>query len=88
MLLVGTILEDDPEELLERVSTVTNVISVTQLLADEDNIHIELITKTQERAEDVVSELNELGIEISKTGVVTHETEQQFNHLGEEFTDE
>ncbi|NGM69310.1 winged helix-turn-helix transcriptional regulator [Natronolimnobius sp. AArcel1] len=86
MLLVGTILEDDREQTIECIATVDNVISVTELMADTDNVHIELITQTQDRAEEAVAELNELGIEISNTGVVVAESGQSFNHFGEQYT--
>lgn len=87
MLLVGTVREES-DDIVERVSAIENVISVTKLMADEDDIHVELISRSQERAEAVVDELNDLGIEISKTGVVTAERTRSFDNLGAKYTEE
>lgn len=86
MLLVGTILETDRSEVIDRVSDVENVVSVKELMADDDNVHVELISRSQERAEEVADELNEIGIEISSTGVITAERDRTFNHLGRKYT--
>ena len=88
MLLVGTISESHRDEIIDRTSEIENVISVKELLVDENNIHVELITRSQDRAEAVADELNDLGIEISTTGVVTAERDRAFNHLGREYTTE
>lgn len=86
MLLVGTVREGS-DDIVERVSAIENVISVTKLMADEDDVHVELISRSQNRAEEVAEELNELGIEISKTGVVTAERTRAFDNLGEKYTE-
>ncbi|WP_049926833.1 Lrp/AsnC family transcriptional regulator [Halopiger goleimassiliensis] len=86
MLLVGTIRDDERDSIVDRITEIENVISVTELLVDENNVHVELISRSQERTEDVVEELNELGLEITTTGVVTDERDRTFDHFGTEST--
>lgn len=85
MLLVGTV-RDESDDIVERVTDIENVISVTKLMADENDLHVELISRSQDRAEEVAAELNDLGIEISKTGVVTAEKTRAFDHFGAKYT--
>ncbi|SEQ56592.1 Lrp/AsnC family transcriptional regulator [Natrinema salaciae] len=85
LLLVGTVQGDD-EGIVAAVSDVENVISVERLLTDEGDLHIELVSRSQERAEAVTDDLHELGVEITKTSVVVEETNRPFNHLGAKYT--
>ncbi|GAB3674410.1 Lrp/AsnC family transcriptional regulator [Halopiger thermotolerans] len=86
MLLVGTIEDADRDGVAERVSEIENVVSVTILMVDEDNVHVELVSRSQDRAEAVADELNELGIAISRTGVITERRDRAFNHFGKKYT--
>jgi DNA-binding Lrp family transcriptional regulator len=85
MLLVGTVTGDD-EGIVDEVSDVENVISVRRLLADEDDLHVELVSRSQERAEELADDLNDLGVEITETSVVVEENGRAFNHLGKKYT--
>jgi DNA-binding Lrp family transcriptional regulator len=85
MLLVGSIQGTD-EQIVTAVSDLENVISVRRLLTDEDDLHIELVSRSQERAEAVADELHELGIEITKTSVIVEAAKQSFDHFGEKYT--
>lgn len=85
MLLVGTVTGDEAG-IVDEVSSVENVISVRRLLADEDDLHIELVSRSQERAEELADDLNALGVEITETSVVVEENDRSFNHLGEKYT--
>ncbi|WP_247004092.1 hypothetical protein [Halosolutus gelatinilyticus] len=53
---------------------------------NDENLHIELISRSQERAEAVADGLNEIGVEISKTGVIVAERDRTFNHFGKKYT--
>lgn len=86
MLLVGTIGDADRDAIVERASEIENVVSVTVLMVDEDNVHVELVSRSQDRAEKVADELNDIGIEISKTGVITGQLNRPFNHFGKKYT--
>ena len=89
MLLVGTVADGaDDEAIVARVSEVENVISVRRLLTDEADLQIELVTRSQERAEAVTDELHELGVEITRTGVIVEEETRPFDHFGEKYTTE
>lgn len=85
-LLVGTVTDEADEAVVARVSEVENVISVRRLLADEADLHIELVTDTQNRVEAVTDELHELGIEITRTSVIVEERTRPFDHFGEKYT--
>ncbi|QSW98335.1 Lrp/AsnC family transcriptional regulator [Haloterrigena alkaliphila] len=87
LILLGTVRpETDDEGVVTKVSEIENVISVRRLLADEDDLHIELVIRSQERAEAVADELHALGVEITKTSVVVEETTRVFDHFGEKYT--
>lgn len=87
MILVGTVRSGtDDEAVVAKVSEIENVISVRRLLADENDLHIELVSRSQERAEAVADELHGLGIEITETSLVVEETTRVFDHFGEKYT--
>ncbi|QLG62738.1 Lrp/AsnC family transcriptional regulator [Halorarum salinum] len=88
ILLTGTIRPDDSGRVLEEASNVANVISVRELMTDEENVHVELVSPTQERAESVVDELNEIGVDVVETRIVKGELERSFNHFGNEYVRE
>ncbi|ADB59978.1 putative transcriptional regulator, AsnC family [Haloterrigena turkmenica DSM 5511] len=86
-LLVGTVTDEaDDEAIVADVSEVENVVSVRRLLADEADLHVELVTDTQERVEAATDELHELGIEIVQTNVIVEEDTRAFDHLGKKYT--
>lgn len=87
MLLVGTVHASD-EDIVAKVSDIENVITVRRLLTDEDDLHVELVTRSQDRAEAVADELHDLGIEITTTSVVVEENNRTFNHLGRKYTND
>lgn len=85
LLIVGTITSEDREGTLEDAITVENVISVTELLTDDENVTIEVVCPSQEHAETVCGELNEIGIQIVNTEIVKRRHNRPFNHFGAEF---
>lgn len=85
MLLVGTVQGED-DGIVDEVGDIENVIGVRQLLTDEHDLHVELVSRSQERAEEIADELNDLGVEITETSVVVEENDRAFNHLGKKYT--
>ncbi|ELY73729.1 AsnC family transcriptional regulator [Natrinema pellirubrum DSM 15624] len=85
MLLVGTMQGDD-DGIVDEVADIENVIGVRQLLTDEDDLHIELVSRSQERAEEIADDLNDLGVEVTETSVVVAANDRTFNHLGKKYT--
>ncbi|NUC72916.1 AsnC family transcriptional regulator [Haloterrigena sp. SYSU A558-1] len=86
-LLVGTITdEDDEAAIVGDVSEVENVVSVRRLLADETDLHVELLTDTQQRVEEATDELHELGVEIVRTNVIVEERTRPFDQFGKKYT--
>lgn len=85
LLIVGTITSEDREATLEDAIGVENVVSVTELLTDDENVTVEVVCPSQERAETACDELNELGIQIVNTEIVKRRYERVFNHFGTEF---
>ncbi|XVH32625.1 Lrp/AsnC family transcriptional regulator [Haloferacaceae archaeon DSL9] len=84
-LLVGTITAENRDETVEAAAAIENIVSIRELMVDEENIHIELVSQSQSRAEKVIEELNDIGIEIKRTEIVKRRLDRAFNHFGKKF---
>lgn len=64
---------------------MSNVIAVRELVTDEGNVLIEIVSPTQDGVEDAISALNDLEIEVLETEILKEELTQVFGALGKEY---
>lgn len=82
MILFGTAVGD--EFSVEATLAVDGVTSVRRLATDEENVLIELVAATQEEIERRLDELDEQGVEITRTEVLREEASQPLGGFGDE----
>jgi len=82
MILFGTAIDD--EFSVEDTLAVDGVTCVRRLATDEENVLIELVATTQEEIERRLDELDELGVEITRTEVLREEGTQPLGGFGDE----
>jgi DNA-binding Lrp family transcriptional regulator len=88
VLVVGTVPADDREDVAEDVLEVGGVVNVRELLTDEENVLIEMVSGSQADTDNRIDELSDRGVEVKRTEFLTRELTRPFAHFGEQFTDE
>lgn len=87
VLVVGTVPSDEREDVVERTIDVEGVVNVRELMTDEENVLVELVSDSQQATERRIADLSDLGIGICRTELLTRELNRPFAHFGEQFTD-
>lgn len=85
LLLVGTAPLSDIDELVEEAIRIRGVLRVREFSKDEENVSIELVGESQQKIEERIEELNDLGITVTRTEVLKRETSKTFDSFGQEF---
>ena len=88
VLIRATAPVDDRESIIENVVEIPNVTSVIELVTDDGNVIVEVVSPTQDEIEAAVGELNEIGIEVLETEILKTKFARVFNHFGERYTAE
>jgi DNA-binding Lrp family transcriptional regulator len=81
LIVSGTARPDDREATVDAAIDIPGVVSVQELLTDEDNITVELVTRDQDETEHRVERLNDLGIEVTKIEVLKREIRRPFDDV-------
>ena len=68
-------------EVVDQVLDVRGVVNVKEMVTGEQNLHIQAVADSTDRIEVLAGELNDLGIQISSSHIVSHETVQPWNHF-------
>lgn len=68
-------------ELAENVLTIRGVVNVRELLAGEENIHVQVVADTIDGIENVTEELNEVGLRVVSSTILANEAVQPWNHF-------
>ena len=87
VLVIGTVPPDEREDVVERTIDVEGVVNVRELMTDEENVLVELVSDSQQATERRIADLSDVGVEISRTELLTRELNRPFAHFGEQFTD-
>jgi DNA-binding Lrp family transcriptional regulator len=88
VLVIGTVPADERTALVEKAMDVGGVVNARELMTDEENVLVELVSASQETVERRIDELSDIGVEINRTELLTRELTRPFAHFGEQFTDE
>lgn len=85
VLIRATVPVDNRDSIVERTLGVANVIAVRELVTDEGNVLVEIVSPTQDGIEDAISALNDLEVEVLETEILKEELTQVFGTFGEEY---
>lgn len=86
VLIRATAPVDDRDSIIESVIEIPNVTSVKELVTDEGNVVVEVVSPTQDEIEAAVGKLTEAGLEVLETELLKAEFTRVFNHFGERYT--
>ena len=88
LLVTATVPISEKEELIDEILEVSGVVSVRELLTNNENISLEMVGRTQEDIEESLEALDSLGVDIERMEIMKQERAQSYNHFGQEFADE
>lgn len=87
LLITATVPISEKEELIDEIMEVSGVVTVRELLTNNENLSLELVGRTQEDIEESLEDLDSLGVHIERMEIMKQEQAQPYNHFGQEFTD-
>lgn len=86
VLVRASLPDDDRRPVMEASIDIPNVVSVREVVGGDLNLILEVVSREQERIEEVVSELNDLGVEVLGTEILKEEYERAFDTFGAKYT--
>ncbi|MDZ5810965.1 Lrp/AsnC family transcriptional regulator [Halorubrum sp. AD140] len=88
LLVTATVPLRDREKMADDVMEVTGVVSIRELLTNNENLSLEVVGRTSKDVEDALESLDSLGVDIERMEMMKQERTNPYNHFGEEFVDE
>lgn len=88
LLIIGTVPLEEQEARANEFMKVDGIISVRELLTNKGNIMIELVGRNQEEVEEIINQLNSVGIIMERMEIMKTERVRTFDHFGKEYTTE
>ena len=88
LLVSATVPISEKEELIDELMELSGVVSVRELLTNEQNLSLELVGRTQEDIEESLEEMDSLGVRVERMEIMKQERAQPYNHFGQEFADD
>ena len=88
LLVTGTVPLSEREDLVDGIMEVSGVVSVRELLTNDENLSLEVVGHTQEDVQDTLEALDSLGVHIERTEIMKRERAKPYNHFGKQFTSE
>ncbi|WP_255169165.1 Lrp/AsnC family transcriptional regulator [Natrononativus amylolyticus] len=85
VLIRATVPDDDRDSIVENAIEISNIIALRELVTNEGNVLVEVISPTQEGVEAAIAELNDLEIEVLDTELLKTEFTQAFGAFGEKY---
>jgi DNA-binding Lrp family transcriptional regulator len=83
VLFICTAPVAERERLAEQVREVHGVVNVRELLAGEENLHVQAVAESTSRIEEITQDIDELGLAVRHNVIVSKETTQPWNHFQE-----
>ena len=88
LLVSATVPISEKEELIDEIMELSGVVSVRELLTNNENLSLEVVGRTQEDIEESLEALDELGVHIDRMEIMKQERSQPYNHFGQPFADD
>ena len=88
LLVTATVPLRNREKMLDDIMGVTGIVSIRELLTNNENLSLEVVGHTSEDIEDTLEALDSLGVDIERMEMMKQERANPYNHFGKEFADE
>ncbi|NHN42149.1 Lrp/AsnC family transcriptional regulator [Halorubellus sp. JP-L1] len=88
LLVTATVPLSEKEEMVDEIMDLSGVVSVRELLTNNENLSLEVVGRTQEDVEASLVALDSLGVNIERMEIMKQERAQPYNHFGQEFADD
>lgn len=72
-------------EMAERALDVRGVVNVREMLAGEENLHVEVVSESTSDVKESTEQLDELGLRIVSSNILAEEHIQPWNHFHQEM---
>lgn len=79
---------DGPENFCHDILEQEGVVAVRELLAGQENLHVEVVGTDTEHLTEIADTLREMGLEVVRSDVLKEQLYQPFNHFGTDTIDE
>lgn len=91
VLFICSVDLSDRSEIAEKALEARGVVNVRELLAGEQNVHVEAVAESTSGIEEVTEQLHEVGLRVVSTAILANERTQPWNHFHQDmvvFADE
>lgn len=88
LLVTATVPLPERESLVDDIMDVSGVVSVRELLTNDENLSLEVVGRSQEDIETTLKDLDEVGVHIERMEMLKQQRAQPYNHFGQKFTNE
>lgn len=88
LLVTATVPLTEREKLSDEIMEISGVVSVRELLTNNENLSLELVGASQEDIEESLAELDSHGVHIERMEIMKQERAQPYNHFGQKFANE
>lgn len=88
LLITATVPLRDREKMLDDIMEVSGIISIRELLTNNENLSLEVVGLTSEDIENSLEALDSLGVDIERMEMMKQERVNPYNHFGKEFVEE
>ena len=88
LLVTATVPLRNREKMLDDIMEVSGIVSIRELLTNNENLSLEVVGLTSEDIEDSLEALDSLGVDIERMEMMKQERANPYNHFGKEFTNE
>jgi len=75
-------------EMAQRALEVRGVVNVREMLAGEENLHVEVVAESTSAVKESTQQLDELGLRIITSNILAEEHVQPWNHFHQEMAGE
>lgn len=75
-------------EMGEEALEVRGVVNVREMLSGEENLHIEVVAESTSDVQESTEQLDDLGLNVVSSDIVTEERVQPWNHFHQEMAGE
>ncbi len=75
-------------EMAEKALEVRGVVNVREMLAGEENLHVEVVAEGTSDVKESTEQLDELGLQIMSSNILAEEHIQPWNHFHQEIAGE
>lgn len=88
LLVTATVPLRDRDKMLDDIMEVSGIVSIRELLTNNENLSLEVVGHTSEDIENTLEALDTLGVDIERMEMMKQERTNPYNHFGKEFASE